>query len=211
MGAPIKVTIIEDDAAYRNALATILKGTPGFACAGLHPNAESALAMASEAPADVTLVDIQLPGLSGIEFVRMFKQRNPEALVVMLTVFEDAERIFRALRAGANGYILKRTQPSELLDSIYEVVDGGAPMSRAIARKVLQHFHAPSEPDPTLPALTGRESEILAHLTTGRTLKEISGSLNLALETVRTHLRSVYRKLHVHSRTEAVVKYLGSK
>jgi len=209
MGTPIRVTIVEDDIAYRNALATILAGTPGFSCGAVHASAEIALCVGLDEPTDVTLVDIQLPGLSGIDFVRKFKQHNPEALVMMLTVVEDTEKIFQALRAGANGYILKRTRPSEILDAILEVVEGGAPMSRAIARKVLQYFHTPSRPGGKLPVLTDREREVLAQLATGESFKQIAGNLQLGLETVRTHLRSVYRKLHVHSRSEALMKYLG--
>jgi DNA-binding NarL/FixJ family response regulator len=212
MAAPIGITIVEDDIAYRNALATILKGTPGFSCDGVYANAETALGAMAGRVSDVTLVDIHLPGLSGIEFVRKVKRQHPGALMVMLTVVEDAEQIFQALRAGANGYILKRTAPSGILDHIREVMEGGAPMSRAVARKVLQHFHAPARAgvkSTGLSTLTTREGEVLVQLATGQTQKEIAEGLHMAPETVRTHLRSVYRKLHVHSRTEAVIKYLG--
>ena len=205
---PIRVTIVEDDAAYRNSLATILRGTPGFLCSGVYPNAEEALCLALEKPADVTLVDIRLPGLSGIDFVRRFKPHCPEALVMMLTFVEDADQIFQSLMAGASGYVLKSTPPSAILDAIREVAQGGGPMSRGVARKVTQYFHRLPEPSPALPNLTGREREVLAQFATGRTLKEIGADLHLAPETVRTHVRSIYRKLHVHSRAQAVGKYL---
>jgi DNA-binding NarL/FixJ family response regulator len=204
---PIRVAIIEDDAPYGEALAAILKGTPGFACAGLYPTAENLLARAED-PADVTVADINLPGLSGIDFVRQFKGKHPDALILMLTVFEDAELIFQSLKAGANGYLLKSTHPAAILEAITEVVAGGAPMSRTIARKVLGYFHAQTPPAPGLPELTDRERDVLARMATGLALKEIADALGLGYETVRTHLRSIYRKLHVHSRAEAVVKYL---
>jgi DNA-binding NarL/FixJ family response regulator len=205
---PIKVTIIEDDTAYRNSLATILKGTPGFQCGGTYTSAEEALSSMSGKPADVTLVDIRLPGLSGIEYVRAFKQAHPAAAVIMLTFVEDGDQIFQSLMAGANGYILKSTPPSSILDAIRETVEGGGPMSRVIARKVLQYFHRLPKPAAKLPSLTPRECEVLAQFATGQTLKEIGASLHLSQETVRTHVRSIYRKLNVHSRAAAVGKYL---
>ena len=202
----ITVSIIEDDAAYREALAAVLRGTPGHACDAVYANAEDALATLDRKPADVTLVDISLPGLSGIEFVRQFKARHPGALAIMLTVVEDTERLFQSLTAGADGYLLKSTPPAAILQGIEEVVKGGAPMSWAIARKVLRHFHKLGGPHQELQSLTAREREVLEQLATGQALKLISDALGVSLETVHTHLRSIYRKLHVHSRGEAVAK-----
>jgi DNA-binding NarL/FixJ family response regulator len=202
----IRVSIIEDDAAYREALATVLRGTPGYACVAVHANAEDAIANLDCNPADVTLVDISLPGLSGIEFLRRFKARHPEALAVMLTVFEETEQIFRSLSAGADGYLLKSTPLAAILQGIGEVARGGAPMSGAIARQVLRYFHKSGGPRRELLSLTRREREVLEQLATGQPLKLVSASLGVSLETLHSHLRSIYRKLHVHSRSEAVAR-----
>jgi len=158
---------------------------------------------------DVVLVDISLPGASGIECVRRLKRLRPEIHILMFTVHEDSERIFQSLRAGASGYILKRSLPAEILEAIHEVASGGAPMTPAVARRVLLHFHQNSVATEELEQLTSREGEVLHHLSTGYTAKEIAANLHISFETVRNHIKSIYTKLQVNSRAEAVVKYLG--
>lgn len=201
--------LVEDDAPYRDALATILRGTPGYSCVGEFPTAEDALASLPSPPAQVALVDINLPGISGIDLVRRLRQRTPETLALMLTIFEDADRLFDSLRAGAHGYVLKSTQPAGILEAIREVQDGGAPMSRAVARKTIHHFHAQPGPSGPLSELTDRENEVLRQLASGYTAKEAAFSLGVSSETVRAHLRAIYRKLHVHSRSGALRRFLG--
>lgn len=205
----LAVSIVEDDAAVRDALRVLLNGTPGFRCASTHADAADALAQLPQKNVDAVLVDINLPGASGIECVRRLKRLKPSLSLIMFTVHEDRERLFESLAAGANGYILKHTPPAEILTAIREVVAGGAPLSPSIARRVLQHFHRAAPAKDELEKLSPRESEILHQLSVGYTAKEIGGTLGLSGETVRNHLKSIYAKLHVHNRTEAVVKYLG--
>lgn len=206
---PIRVLVIEDDAGVREGLVALLQQDAALRCLGAFGSVEEALEAMPEA--DVALLDVNLPGLSGIEGARLFKERHPALQVVMLTVYEDSERIFRALQAGASGYLLKRTSPARLLEAIEEVHRGGSPMSSQIARKVVQSFQ---EDRPDVKALeeahlTARERQILDLLAQGYLYKEIAAALFITVETVRTHLRRIYEKLHVRSRTEAVVKYLG--
>ena len=174
------------------------------------PDGESALAQLPALRPDVVLMDIRLPGLSGIECVRRLKAVLPGVQIVMLTVFEDEERVFDALAAGATGYLVKRTPPAEILAAIAEVRRGGSPMSSAIARKVVQAFQHSrrSAPGGAL-ELSPREQEILTLLARGLRYKEVADQLGIALDTVRSHIRRIYEKLHVTSRTEAVVKFLG--
>jgi DNA-binding NarL/FixJ family response regulator len=154
------------------------------------------------------LMDINLPHMSGIECVRRLRERLPKTQVLMLTVYEDSDSIFRALRAGASGYLLKRSEPEQLLEGIRDVFQGGSPMTSQIARKVVQTFRASDEAQDLSLKLTEREAEILDYLAKGYANKEIADKLQVSVPTVRTHLRSIYEKLHVHSRTEAVAKYL---
>ncbi len=212
----IRVALVEDDPLYRASLVTILSGTPGFTCASAHPSAEDALAHLEPAQTDVALVDISLgKGQNGIELVRQLTQRAPQLLPVMLTIFDDPERLFEALSAGARGYVLKSTPPAGILEAISEAMDGGAPMSRGVARKVLQFFRRPpaagnptrahAVPDPSrLDQLSERELEILQALQYGWTDKEVASRLEIAHGTVRKHLQHIYQKLHVRNRTEAV-------
>ena len=205
----IKVSVVEDNDRFRDSLSVMLDGYPGFRCAGTHRTAEEALARIPLARPDVVLMDIELPGRSGIDCVRELKQRVPSLPIMMLTAYDDPEKIFESLRAGACGYLLKRTPPGELLEAIQELHRGGSPMSTQIARRVVASLHQPT-PRIATAALTEREEQILSRLAKGYSNKEIAGLLSVSLETVRTHLRHIYEKLHVHSRTEAVVKYLDT-
>jgi DNA-binding NarL/FixJ family response regulator len=193
----------------------MLNGTPGFACAGAYPDGITALKHIPGLKPDVVLMDINLPGMLGTECVRELRTRAPGIPVLMLTVYDDTEQIFKSLMAGATGYLLKRTPQDKLLDAIREIVSGGAPMSRQIARRVVGFFQelkqvpASIRPGVEMKGVTEREEQVLASLAEGHSYKEIADKLNISFETVRTHIRSIYEKLHVHSRTEAVLKYLG--
>jgi len=211
----IQVALVEDDPNLRANLAAMLNSATGFKCQATYPDATAALRGIPANRPDVVLMDINLPGMLGTECVRQLKDLTPNLPVLMLTVYEDSEQIFKSLMSGATGYLLKRTPKDKLLEAIREVNDGGAPMSRQIARRVVQFFQKVN----TLPTdvqksavvvdLTEREKEVLEALAKGFSYKEIAGQLNISFETVRTHLRTIYEKLHVHSRTEAVLKYLG--
>jgi DNA-binding NarL/FixJ family response regulator len=205
---PIRVTIVEDNDRVRESLARVIDGAKGFRCAGAHSSAETALKQIPADRPDVVLMDIHLVRMSGIDCVRRLKALDPAQLVVMLTAYEDDDLIFQALKAGANGYLLKRTTPTELLAAIREVHEGGAPMSSNIARKVIQSFHQTEPADSPAEKLSPREREILNLIAKGYMNKEIADALGLAFQTVHGHIRSIYEKLHVRSRTEAVVKYL---
>ncbi|HXG46477.1 MAG TPA: response regulator transcription factor [Methylomirabilota bacterium] len=205
------VAIVEDDESIRSSLALLIDGAAGFRCVSTHANAEAALARLPHVKPDVVLMDIQLPGLSGVECVRKLKTLLPRTQTIMLTAFEDDEQVFQSLAAGACGYLLKRSRPSAILEAIDEVHRGGSPMSSHIARKVVQSFQSgPRTPaGQATAALSDREREILGLLAQGYRYKEIADRLQIAVDTVRSHLRRIYEKLHVHSRTEAVVKFLG--
>jgi len=200
--------MVEDDQRIRESLAALLGEAPGLRWAGAFATAEEGLRELPRLRPDVVLLDINLPGISGIEAVARLRELLPDTAVLMLTVYEDADPIFRALQNGARGYLLKRTTPAKLLEAIAEAHEGGAPMSPQIARKVVQYFHR-AAPAPGLEKLTPREQEVLEHLARGYLYKEIASHLGIGTETVRSYLSSIYAKLHVHNRTEAVVKYLG--
>jgi DNA-binding NarL/FixJ family response regulator len=204
----ITVSIVEDNAELRGTLMRVINRAPGFECIGQHGDAESALAaLPGERPA-VVLMDINLPGMNGVECVRRLKQQMPSLLVVMLTAYEDTDNIFGSLEAGASGYLLKRSKSAEILDAIREVVGGGSPMTAHIARKVVHSFQARgASPSPT-ENLAEREREVLDLLAQGFMYKEIADKLGISFETVRTYIRRIYEKLQVRSRTEAVAKAL---
>lgn len=205
---PIRVAIIEDKKEIRDGLTFLINTSEGYTCVGSFSNAEDALESIPRLNVHVALMDINLPGMDGIACVRKLKAVVPSLLIIMLTVYEDTDRIFEALSAGATGYLLKRTPPAKLVESIAEVYRGGSPMSSEIARKVVQSFQKSNSPTTETDQLTSREKEILAHLAKGYTYKEIGDQLFISEETVRSHLRRIYEKLQVHSRTEAVVKFL---
>ena len=206
----IKVSIVEDNEQLRTTLAKMISRSEGFECLGQHPSAEVGLEAIPKEKPDVVLMDINLPGINGVECVRKLKQILPNTQVVMLTAYEDTENIFNSLAAGAAGYLLKRSKSQEILDAVRDVLAGGSPMSTHIARKVVQSFQsrpaaAPSEPEAEL---SPREQEVLNLLSQGFMYKEISDKLGISFETVRTYIRRIYEKLHVRTRTEAVAKAL---
>jgi DNA-binding NarL/FixJ family response regulator len=202
----IRVSIVEDDARVRDSFSRLVDESPGFRCVSQHSSAEDALRELPAVQPHVVLMDINLPGISGVECVRSLKTRMPEAQVVMLTVYEDTDLIFGALAAGASGYLLKRTPPDELLRGIRDVHRGGSPMTSHIARKVVQSFRPE---DSAEDALSPREREVLDYLSRGYLYKEIAAKLAISYDTVHTYIRRVYEKLQVHSRTEAVAKHLS--
>lgn len=204
----IKVSIVEDDNELRESLAVLVNGTPGLRCLSRFATGEAALRPLSIDPPEVLLVDIKLPRMSGIDLVTRLKPQLPHTQFLMLTVIDDANQIFDALKAGASGYLLKGTPPAEILAAIADVHRGGSPMTSSIARKVVRYFHRLQPSVPVDAVLSPRESEILACLAQGRRYKEIAADLSISEFTVRNHLRHIYEKLQVHSRTEAVVKYL---
>lgn len=204
----LKVAIVEDDRFLRETLARLVAGAPGMACVAECDTAEDALKRLPRDWPDVVIMDINLPGRSGIECTARLKSARPTLQILMLTVYEDTERIFKALKAGASGYLLKRSDPQAILDAIADVKNGGAPMTSHIARKVVQSFSAPSG-DSIAEALSEREAEILDMASRGFAAKEIATGLGISVPTVNTHLQHIYQKLHVRSRTEAVIKYLN--
>lgn len=207
MKSPIRVALIEDKATLRTQYAELLNRTPGFTCCGTFSDAESALSGIAAAVPDVVLLDIQLPGMSGVECAGRLKSLLPAVNLVMLTAYDDSDLIFRALENGAGGYLLKRTPPAELLRAIEDVMQGGAPMSSHIARMVVQSFQRRGTSPSPAENLTARENDVLRLVAKGMVNKEIADELGVSLETVRGHLKNIYTKLHVRSRTEAAMKY----
>lgn len=203
------VAIIEDDSGLRESFRESLAAAAGWTVTGSFARAETAMPAIQAAPPDLAIVDIQLPGISGIECVRRLKPLCPDTQFLMVTVYDNADRVYDALAAGASGYLLKRDAPLRLLEALEDVLAGGSPMSSAIARKVVQHFQQPVAPTHEDYNLTARETEVLDLLAKGALYKEIASGLDIRMETVRFHLNNIYRKLHVRTRTEAVVKYLG--
>jgi DNA-binding NarL/FixJ family response regulator len=203
----IAVSIIEDDAPARGILANWIRRAQGFRCAGVHGSGESALATLPAEKPTVVLMDINLPGMNGIECVRRLKPLLPETQFVMLTVYEDAEHIFNALEAGASGYLLKRMPRAELLVALKDVQAGGSPMTSNIARKVVQSFRRIGAQCSDTEDLSPREREVLELLARGYLYKEIAESLQISVPTVNTYIRRIYEKLHVRSRSQAVAKF----
>jgi DNA-binding NarL/FixJ family response regulator len=206
----ITISIVDDSADLRENIGGYLGAFPEFHCTSAYASAHEALEGLPKNPPDVVLMDINLDedGMDGIDCVRSLKTVLPDLQVVMLTVFEDTEKIFRALAAGASGYLLKRQRPEELLAAIREVVAGGAPMSTSIARKVVKSFQSTAQRGMESAELSHRELEVLQALAQGLAYKQIADQLNVSIHTVRNYIRRVYEKLHVRSRTEAVVKFL---
>ncbi len=206
---PIEVAIVDDDAGVCEPIRSVLKkASDGFRCMAFR-DGESFLREASVRFFEVVLMDIELPGISGIECTRRVKQVNPSLQVVMLTMFHEDERVFESLKAGATGYLLKSVPGKKIINAVREVRSGGSPMSPEIARKVLRSFHEPPEPNPELEALTRRQREILNCLAEGLLYKEVADRLGISPFTVRAHIHSIYEKLQVHTKVEAVNKLHG--
>lgn len=203
----IRVSIVEDDQRISGLVSSWLNQSDGFICSGLHASSEDAFkTLVNELP-EVVLMDINLPGLSGVECVRQMKPILPHTQFIMVTVYEDAEHLFDALSAGASGYLIKMTPKDKLLESIRSVYNGGSPMTGSIARKVVQHFHRPIASSLEDHRLSPRETQILGLLAKGFLYKEISDQLDISITTVCTHIRKIYEKMHVRSRAQAVAKY----
>jgi DNA-binding NarL/FixJ family response regulator len=207
----ISVGIVEDDSSIRHSIAALIDSTEGYRCTASFPSVESALEGMPNPPPDVMLMDINLGGMSGIEGVRRLKATLPQMHVLMLTVFEESDKIFQSLCAGASGYLLKRTRPEKILEAITEVHDGGAPMTASVARKVLHLFTTVAPPSVPESNLTVREIEILQHLVTGSSYNKIARDLFISHNTVNSHIKNIYEKLQVHSKSEAVAKALKYK
>jgi DNA-binding NarL/FixJ family response regulator len=210
----IKVAVVEDNRKLRLELADTINGESSLQCVATCASGEEALRQLPEAVPDVVLMDIHLQGMSGIECTRQLKQRLPDTQIVMLTMFDDSEKIFAALRSGASGYLLKRSAANDLPTAIEQAHEGGSPMAPRIARQVVKAFQDDEKaPKPKtageMDQLTERERELLSLMANGKHYKEVADALNISTDTVRSHIRRIYKKLHVHSRTEAVVKFLG--
>ena len=203
----ISVAIVEDDFKTREHLQTMLGDAAGFKCAGAFGSGEQALMGIQKLRPDVVLMDVNLPKMSGVECTRQLKQLRPEILIIMLTVYDDSDRIFLALQIGASGYLLKRSTADEILEAIRNVKAGGAPMSNYIARKVVQSFEQKGPSANPAENLSSRETEILTYLAQGCSNKKVAEVLGLSTETVRSYLKNIYTKLQVHSRSEAVMKF----
>ncbi|HTQ32161.1 MAG TPA: response regulator transcription factor [Opitutaceae bacterium] len=206
---PDTIAIVEDNAELREMLGRIVKKKAGFELLGSFPDGAAALAQLPALSPDIVIMDIQLPGMSGIECTRLLKAKLPSTQILILTVFDDSELVFKALAAGASGYLLKRSSRSEIIGAIEQVRDGGAPMTGDIARKVVESFRRPSSVKPAATEqLTPSEEQVLSLLAKGYATKEIADRLSVSLHTVRFHFKNIYSKLHVRSRTEALLKYL---
>jgi len=203
----IQVIITEDNHTIREGLALLINAADGLECAAAYENCEDMLADLPGQKPDIFLQDIGLPGMSGIEGVKKILKQLPDAVILMLTVFEDEENVFEALKAGASGYLLKKTPPDQLLEAIKDAFQGGSPMSSNIARKVVSFFkQPPAVKTKNSCGISEREKEILASLADGNSYKIIADKLFISIDTVRTHIRNIYRKLHVHNQSEAVAK-----
>jgi DNA-binding NarL/FixJ family response regulator len=205
----ITIAIVEDQRALRESLEEWLGNAPGIRCVGTYASGEEAVREIPKITPDVVLMDINLPGMNGIQCVSRLKERTPDTLVLMLTTYDEGDLIFDSLRAGANGYLLKNMPREELVSAVEQVHAGGAPMSLQIARKVINHFHRSPQSSSELEQLTARELDILKLLAKGYMYKEIADQLKISMSTVRTHVSAVYEKLHVQSRTEAAMKLVG--
>ena len=205
----IKVAIVEDDEGIRSSLASLIRRAPNLKLVGDFPNAEAAVKEIPARAPDVVLMDINLPGMNGVECVRQLKAAVPTTQFLMLTVYEDSDSLFNSFKAGASGYLLKRTASARLIEAIHDVHAGGSPMTPQLARRVVQFLSRPAQENQDIPRLTPGEKEFLDQLAKGYAYKEIADRMNISIDTVRSYVRTVYEKLHVHSRTEAVVKYLG--
>lgn len=204
----ISIAIIEDDEDIRVGIQKYINKQTGFLCTIAEESVEGYLSQQTGGDfPDVILMDIGLPGMSGIDGIKLIKQQQPEINIIMLTIYHDSHKIFEALRAGASGYLLKNTPLAEIKEAIAQLQAGGAPMSPQIARKVIEHFNHPNKPVPESP-LTAKEKEIVVGLVDGLSYKLIADRMNISVETVRFHIKNIYQKLHVHSKAEVITKSL---
>jgi DNA-binding NarL/FixJ family response regulator len=204
----ITVSIVDDEPHLRHSIATFINDAPGFKCVSAYANAKVALPRLPLDRPDVVLMDINMAGMTGIECVAHLKAGHPLMQFLMLTVYEDSEKIFKALSAGASGYVLKRMAPASLIEAIRDVHEGGSPMTSSIARQVVASFQKTAPPDSRSGPLSAREEMVLERLIKGSPYKQIAADLDITVPTVRSYLRRIYEKLHVQSRTEAVAKYM---
>lgn len=207
----IKVIIFDDNDSLRDSVAMLLQDNADFTLAGSYPHCLDVIKNITDTRPDVVVMDIDMPGMNGIEGVRLIRNNFPTVQVLMLTVFDDEEKVFAAIKAGAAGYILKNAQPNKLLHAISEIYNGGAPMTPGIARKVLQQFQTILPEEVKDYHLSSREKEVLSLLVDGLSYKMIAGKLNITYDTVRAHMKKIYEKLHVASMTEAVAKAINQK
>jgi DNA-binding NarL/FixJ family response regulator len=208
---PIKVAIVEDNKDLREGLEQLIQGTRGFSCVGAFGTSDLLLESLENVTPDVILMDIGLPGISGVDCVKLVRKRNPEIDVLMLTVYEDDQKIFASIYNGASGYLLKKTPPVKILEAIREIHSGGAPMTGKVARKVLGMFQQPSSTFSPDTELSSREKEILQGLVDGLSYKMLAAKYFISIDTVRTHIKHIYDKLHVHSKSQAVAKALRER
>ena len=211
MQRDIKVIYYEDNNNLREGIAFLIQSTPGLELLATFSNADTVAEDVRQLRPDVVLTDIDMPGTNGIDAVAIIKSVAPETQVIMLTVFDNEEKIFNAIRNGASGYLLKHTSPSEIIDSIFDVYNGGSPMTANVARKVLQYFQQQPKVQKQDYKLSERELEIVKGLVNGYSYKTIGQELFISIDTVRSHIRSIYEKLQVHSKTEAVTKAINEK
>lgn len=208
----INVAIVEDDRDIRESLQSLISGSPGFSCAGSYETAEAAITAVPRLMPDVVLMDINLPGINGVEAVRQLKLKVPGVHFLMCTVFKDDENIFQSLRAGAGGYILKSSPSAKIIEAIREVCEGGAPMSPTIAKQLIDSFHGyKTDTTPAHAQLTPREMEVIQLLAKGLLSKEVADKLGISLQTIRNHCATIYEKLHVNTRLEAINIVFGKK
>jgi DNA-binding NarL/FixJ family response regulator len=209
-GAPIDVAVVEDQHDMRDGLRVLVNATSGYRCVGTYDSVARGLAGLAQTPADVLLLDIHLPGMPGSEGVRLFREQHPTTQVLMLTVYDEEEQIFESICNGACGYLLKKTTPAKLLEAVSEAYHGGSPMSPDVARKVVQLFQKVRPPEKATYHLTPSETRLLGLLAEGYSYQGAADRLSLSVNTIRDHIRSIYDKLHVHSKAEAVHKAVKS-
>lgn len=207
----LRIAIFEDNHLLRDMLFLLINGTPGYTCTGAYDTAMDLIFKIEKSRPDVVLMDIDMPGISGIEAVQIIKDKFPGVQILMQTIFEDEDKIFASICAGASGYMLKNTPPAKLLDALHEVNTGGAPMTSSIARKVLEAFKKSGTFTTEKFNLSLRETEVLQCLTKGMSYKMIAAACNISFDTIRFHIKNIYQKLHVHSKSEAVIAALKHK
>ncbi|HTR04621.1 MAG TPA: response regulator transcription factor [Thermoanaerobaculia bacterium] len=205
---PIRVALVEDKRLIREGLGEILDRAAGLRCVGAYASLEEALPALDREPCDVLLLDIQLPGMSGVDGVRVVRERHPATRVLMLTVYDEEEKVFDAVRNGASGYLLKKTPPAQIAEAVRQARDGGSPLSPEVARRIVQHFQRAPARERRDSTLTAQERALLRLLADGHSYQTAAGELGVSINTVRDHVRGVYEKLHVHSKSEAVGKAL---